>query len=206
MVCRVGAMVLSVALLAGCQSLPRAVPADGDGTPAGEAFAARQAEAAAISGWTLRGRSAVSAHGRGWNGTVHWQQDGESMDLRFMAPLGAGTVRISGTPGAMHIQGSDGTDFLTDDPETDLVRYLGVSVPVAAMRWWLLGVPVPGLGLAGLELDAAGRALRIDQAGWSVTYPRYAEYDGRVLPGIVVAEDGITRVRLVVDRFAVEAR
>lgn len=196
-----GLVFVVVALLAGCQSLPRAVPPVDDGTPAATAFAARQADAAAISGWTLRGRTAVAADDRGWNGALHWQQDGESLDLRFIAPLGAGTVRIRGSAEAMHIVASDGTDFLTDDPEADLQGYLGVAVPVTAMRWWLLGVPVPGQDVAALDLDEAGRATRIVQSGWTVRYPRYAAYGDRVLPGIIEAEDGHTRVRLIVDRL-----
>lgn len=194
-------LVAMMAVTAGCKSLPRAIPAEATDTPAELAFAQRQTDAAAIGSWTLRGRSAFAADGDGWSGAVHWRQTGTEMDLRFIAPLGAGTVRISGTPGMMHIQGSDGTDILSSDPAADLALHMGVSVPVEAMRWWVLGVPVPGLGLSHVELDAAGRAVRIEQAGWSVTYPRYSEYGGRILPGIVVAEDGTTRVRLIVDRM-----
>lgn len=188
-------------LMGGCRSLPEAVPAVDDGTPAAVAFAERQMDASQIGGWTLRGRTAIAANDRGWNGAVHWQQDGDVLDLRFIAPLGAGTVRIRGTAAAMHIEASDGTDILTHDPETDLERYLGVAVPVTAMRWWLLGVPVPGLEVVRLELDEAGRAVYIEQASWVVSYPRYAAYGDRVLPGVIEANDGQTRVRLIVDRL-----
>jgi outer membrane lipoprotein LolB len=196
-----GIILLLAAAITGCRSLPEAVPAVDDGTPAAVAFAARRADAAEINGWTLRGRTAVAANDRGWNGALHWQQDGEMLDLRFIAPLGAGTVRIRGTAVAMRIEASDGTDFLTNDPEADLEHYLGVAVPVTAMRWWLLGVPVPGLDVVRLELDEAGRAVYIEQANWAVSYPRYAAYGDRVLPGVIEANDGETRVRLIVDHF-----
>lgn len=194
-------LLAALLVLPGCRSLPRAVPAVDDGTPATVAFAARQADAEAINGWTLRGRAAVAAGDDGWNGALHWQQDAGLIDLRFIAPLGAGTIRIRGSAEAMHIVASDGTDFLTQNPEEDLRQYLGVAVPVTAMRWWLLGVPVPGVAFMELELDEAGRAVYLEQAGWTVRYPRYASYGDRVLPGVIEADNGETRVRLIIDRL-----
>jgi len=194
-------LLFGVLLLSGCQTLPRAVPPIGDGSPPELAFAERQVQFARIDAWTLRGRSALSNDGQGWNGTVSWEQRGSAMDLRFLAPLGAGTLRIQGDGELMHVQGSDGTDFLTTDPDLELARYLGVEVPVTAMRWWVLGVPVPGMATHALELDAAGRAVRMAQAGWLVSYPRYTERGGLIIPGIVVAERNGTRVRLIIDRW-----
>ena len=193
-----------VLLLAGCQALPRAVPAVGDGTPAAQAFDERRSELAALDAWTLRGRSAMSAHGRGWNGSVHWHQSADHIDLRLIAPLGAGTLRLTGLPEYMRIQASDGTDFFTLDPSGDLEAALGAPLPVGALRWWILGIPPPDVAVDALELDAAGRALGFAQDGWRVTYPRYTEHDGLVVPGIVVAERDGARIRVVVDAWSAQ--
>ena len=195
------AFMVAVLVLAGCQTLPRAVAPVSDGSPPEIAFADRQARFADIDTWTLRGRSALSNDGRGWNGTISWEQRGTALDLRFLAPLGAGTLRIQGDGELMHVQASDGTDFLTTDPDLELARFLGVEVPVTAMRWWVLGVPVPGVEAHEVELDEAGRAVSMTQAGWLVSYPRYTERGGQIIPGIVVAERAGTRVRLIIDRW-----
>lgn len=194
-------LLVIVLALGGCRTLPPAVPAVGDGVAPDAAFAARQAQLATLDAWTLRGRTAISAHGQGWNGTVHWDQRADGLDLRFIAPLGAGTVRITGSPGAMRVQGSDGTDFMSDDVDADLEHWLGAPVPVAALRWWVLGVPTPGDPVTALELDVAGRALGIEQGGWAIEYPRYAAHDGTVVPAVVVATRDGTRVRMVIDRW-----
>ena len=193
---------LLFALLAGCQALPRAVPAVGDGTPAAAAFAERRAALGTIDAWTLRGRSALSADRRGWSGTVHWTQAADRLDLRFIAPLGAGTLRLTGEPEHLRVRASDGTDFYSTDPAGDLARMLGAPLPVAALRWWVLGVPPPDASVTGLELDAAGRATAFAQDGWRVTYPRYTEHDGVVLPGVIVAERDGAKIRVVVDEWA----
>ncbi len=194
-------LLFAVLVLAGCQTLPRAVPPVGDGSAPEVAFAERQALFANIDAWTLRGRSALSNDGRGWNGTVSWEQRGTTMDLRFLAPLGAGTLLIQGDADSVRVQASDGTDFLTTDPDIELAHFLGVEVPVTAMRWWVLGVPVPDVKTHALELDEAGRMVRMVQSGWSVSYPRYSERGGQIVPGIVVAERDGTRVRLIIDRW-----
>lgn len=193
-----------VLLLAGCQTLPRAVPAVGDGTPAAAAFDARRTEMAALDVWTLRGRSALSAQGRGWSGSVHWHQSADHIDLRLIAPLGAGTLRLTGLPDYMRIQASDGTDFFTQDPAGDLESALGAPLPVGALRWWILGIPPPAVTVGTLEIDAAGRATAFTQDGWHVTYPRYTEHDGVVVPGVVVAERDGAKIRIVVDAWAAQ--
>lgn len=194
--------VAATLALAGCQTLPREVPAVDDGTPAAEAFSARRAELAAVTTWTLRGRSAVSADGRGWSGAVHWRQVGRSLDLRLIAPLGAGTLRLTGEPDRLRIRASDGTDFVSFDPAYDLGRALGAPLPVGALRWWVLGIPHPDAPVVALTLDVGGRAVAFEQGGWRVSFPSYTELDGTVMPGVVMAETDGARVRLVVEDWA----
>lgn len=195
-------LLVVLLLLAGCQTLPHA-PVD---DPARAAlFAERSAALSGLDGWTLRGRGALSAAGRGWSGSVHWTQCADGLDLRFIAPLGAGTVRISGGAGAMRVRATDGTDIVSHDIVADLDQWLGVGVPVPALRWWMLGLPMPSAAHAGLAIDAAGRAARFEQAGWSVAFPRYAAHGGHDVPAVVVAERPDARVRLAVERWRPEA-
>lgn len=198
---RVAAAIVVVAL-AGCQTLPRETPPVAGALPPADAFALRTASLTALDGWTLRGRGALSAGGRGWNGGVHWAQCADAFDLRFIAPLGAGTLRISGLPGAMRVRGTDGTDFHAADLEADLEHLLGARLPVESLRWWVVGVPAPDAAHLALDLDAAGRAMRFEQAGWAVSYPRYTTHAGIEVPALVVAERDDTRVRVVLDDWA----
>lgn len=197
---RVAAALVAVTL-SGCQALPRAVPAEPGALPPLEAYASREAQLAALEGWTLRGRGALATDGRGWNGTVHWAQCADEFDLRFIAPLGAGTVWVSGHPGMMRLRGTDGTDFVSDNVSADLEHWLGTALPVEPLRWWVVGLPAPDSGARDLEIDAAGRATGFEQAGWHVGFPRYTTHAGRPMPALVVATRDGTRIRMVVDRW-----
>lgn len=198
---RAFALAFAALAVGGCQTLPREAPAVSDGSPPAAAFAARERALGALDGWTLRGRGALNADGRGWNGSVHWAQcDGRS-DLRFIAPLGAGTVRLTGDDHAMRVQATDGTDFVSGDLAADLEHWLGVGVPVATLRWWIVGLPAPGDRYERLELDAAGRPTALEQAGWRVSFPRYAAHAGHQVPAIVAGERDGARVRLAIERW-----
>lgn len=186
-------------LLSACQTLPPRAPAVAGAEPPEQVFAARQARIAGVGDWTLRGRGAVSAAGRGWSGALHWRQRGPVMDLRFIAPLGAGTLRLTGTDEAMRVRGSDGTDFITADPATHLAATIGAPLPVAALRWWVLGVPEPGSGEHQVELDIAGRPTTMRQAGWTVDYERYVELDSVPLASKVTAVNGDLRMRFMIE-------
>lgn len=186
-------------LLSACQTLPPRVPAVAGAEPPEQVFAARQVRIAGIGAWTLRGRGAVSADGRGWSGGLHWRQQGPLMDLRFIAPLGAGTLRLTGTDEAMRVRGSDGTDFITADPAAHLSATIGAPLPVSALRWWVLGVPDPGSGGHEVELDIAGRPTIMQQAGWRVEYDRYVELDTVQLASRVTAVNGDLRMRFMIE-------
>ncbi len=194
--------LIVAAALAGCQAMPPRV----DAVPAARpqaAFNARIAALGAIDEWTLRGRSAVSSAGKGWSGTVHWRQQGDAMDLRFIAPLGAGTVRLAGRPGAVRVQDSDGTDFITADPDALLESMIGAPLPVTALRWWVLGLPHPDGGGFTVQLDTAGRPVRLVQAGWTVEYDRYTGFPGGVIAARLVARHADLRLRLAIEDWRV---
>lgn len=196
------AVILAALAIAGCQTLPPRVD-EGPVSEPREAFDQRVARIGATADWTLRGRGAVSSAGEGWSGTVHWRQQGDAMDLRFIAPLGAGTVRLVGRPGAVRVQDSDGTDFITADPDALLESMIGAPLPVTALRWWVLGLPHPDGGGFTVQLDAAGRPVRLVQAGWTVEYDRYTGFPGGVIAARLVARHADLRLRLAIEDWRV---
>ncbi|MFP4244551.1 MAG: lipoprotein insertase outer membrane protein LolB, partial [Ectothiorhodospira sp.] len=56
------------------------------------------------------------------------------------------------------------------------------------------------------ELDAAGRASRLEQAGWTVRYQRYDETQRPALPDRMTLEYDDIRLRLVLDDWRMGPR
>lgn len=183
-------------------ALSACVPAQRVDTPTD--YVARRAALSALEQWSLTGRLGVKLEQRGFTGALNWRQRGERLDMRFHGPLGAGAFRIGGTANALVLETGDGERHLLDDPEAMLDAQLGWSVPVDAMRFWLLGLPYPPWS-AHEELDEAGDLMRLDQQGWRVRYERYEAVDAWRMPRRVRIEGPDVTVRLAIHEWQLGA-
>ncbi|MEJ2059300.1 MAG: lipoprotein insertase outer membrane protein LolB [Gammaproteobacteria bacterium] len=190
------AWLLLALMLGGCASLPpdRAVQhAD---------WTMRVAHLQSAADWRLDGRVAVRVDGKGWQASLRWQQRPAGYEIDIYGPLGRILARLRGNPRTVVLQTARGERYQAADPERLMNQALGWQLPVQGMRYWLLGVPVPGEATEGLALDADGRAQTFRQAGWTVTYDNYLGGPAdRSLPQRVTLVRPGVRVRLVVDSW-----
>ncbi len=193
-------------LLGGCVTVaPPAPPTDPghDITSSVAERRAREAQLLSIADWTVGGRIALKAGTEGWNGSLKWTQNTDRLDFRFTAPLGVASFRIQGDPELLRITLSSGEEYQVTDPVADLNRMFGWSVPVHSMRYWMLGVPDPRSEYSEL-LDEAGNSSQLEQRGWVVSFDRYREVDGQVLPRRIVMTGHEVRIRVAVDSWQVQ--
>jgi outer membrane lipoprotein LolB len=82
----------------------------------------------------------------------------------------------------------------------EIERRLGFSLPLAELRWWLLGIPAPGE--ATLEQDGVTGEIRgFRQNGWQVNVEARAPAMGFALPRRLTAQREGARLKLAVDRW-----
>lgn len=180
------AAVLS--LLAGCATLP---------PPAAEDWPERRAALQALEAWSLDGRIAVAAGEDGFSGGLRWAQDGGRGDIAVSGPMGGRglAIRIEGDDAAVVV---DGTPLAQDESSRLLARWFGAErrLPVAEMRYWLVGAPAPGLP-AEETLGDDRRLASLAQSGWQVRYDRYEAVGALTLPArLEMATEGL-RLRVV---------
>ncbi len=193
---RVAALALLLTL-GGCvtQHAPWAPPTD-------------LAELQAIGGFELGGRIGVTTASDGFNGSLSWRQEGDRVKLSVHGALGAGRVEISGDASGVEIRASDGTRQRYADPTQALAEFYGWSLPVDALRYWVLGAPSPeSVPLEATPTDALGseRLSRLIQDDWQIDYTEYRVYDGWVLPRKLTLEGEDLRVKLVVRNWRLDA-
>lgn len=195
-----GLLLAGALLAAGCETLAPRV--EGPADP--KAWEARRAWLESLTAWRLEGRAAIAAYGEGWNASVDWTQDGERLDVNFSGPLGVGSARIAGTPDQLEVHTTDGEHFMTENPEADLYWQLGWTAPLDRMPYWVLGLPGPG-DEPVLEIDAAGRPVRLVQGEWTVDYVDYLLIDdaGHALPRKIEMQREGVRIRLVVSDWSI---
>lgn len=192
--------VMSLGLLSGCASMGDAD--DGYVPPAVQLeWDVRKDRLQQFNNWRLSARAASADDIFGFSGDVTWQQRGNTFDISGSGPLGIGGFRAKGTPDRVLLQTPEGTQ-VSNNPARDMQNQLGWRIPLEALRYWVLGLPWSPDGSnnssqANLdsrfeaEFDPAGRLLRLQQAGWTITYQRYAMQDflGIDLPVRLLVED-----------------
>lgn len=188
------ASVATVLLLAGCAT-PRSAA-----LPEIETWSARTSVLAGLDEWEFSGRIAVKTDIDGFNGKLRWAQDEDQFSATASGPFGAGAVRIEGDTQTVTITDNEGIQTELGSAEAEFRYRYGWSIPIASLRFWALGIPDPAVP-AETELNDAGQLLHMTQRGWSVSFSRYAEGGGQLMPKVLSAENSDTRVRLVIDHW-----
>ena len=160
----------------------------------------RQAALAATTDWEFRGRIAVKAGGEGFNGKFNWEQSGDNFFATVSGLLGIGAVRIEGDGQVIVLTDNDGIATVLSDPETELFRRYGWTIPVDSLRYWALGIPDPAND-AQTVVDDSGRLVNLLHGEWSLEISRYKESAGQQMPRTLTVTNPDTRVRMVIDNW-----
>jgi outer membrane lipoprotein LolB len=192
-----GAAGLAV-LLAGCRVAP--APAPGPGPGADAPWPEQRAALERLDHFSLNGRVAVAAKGEGFSGALRYQQEPQRSDLALDGPLGMGGFRVVLDGDQLTISTSRGEQLDGAAARAELEQSLGFSMPIAELRWWLLGIPAPGE--ASVDADAAsGEIHGFLQGGWNISIDARAPALGFALPQRLTATREGARMKLLVDRW-----
>ena len=173
-------------LLAGCAAAPVAP------TPGG-----RSADPQTLTQWTAKGRIALTAQREGGSGSFVWQQRSERTELAVRGPFGAGGLTVVTDGETLQVDDGSGRAIDGEAARLALEQRLGTKLPLAELRYWMLGVPAPEQG--GPVQRATGAVPGFTQGGWVVTYEAFRPAAGWSLPVRMTATTGDARVRIVVD-------
>jgi len=164
----------------------------------------RVADPQVLTQWTAKGRIALVAQGEGGSGSFVWQQRSERTELAVRGPLGAGGLQVVTDGSVLKVSDGTGQPLDGDAARAALERRLGVTLPLDALRYWMLGIPAPETA-GGLVQPATGSTPGFVQGGWVVSYEVLGVQAGWRLPSRLSATTGATRVRIVVDDWVLPA-
>jgi len=150
--------------------------------------------------WFASGRAAINNGTESWHVNLLWLQQGDDFQIRLFGPFGAGQVQLRGNNQQVELLTSDNERFYSHNIDSLLYERTGVKMPVAELRYWLIGLPSPG-GSNSTDIDKHGRLLRLQQGDWRVRYKRYVPVNGLVLPRKIFADKQDLDVRVVVDEW-----
>jgi outer membrane lipoprotein LolB len=189
------AAAAAVLLLAGgCASLP---PAE-----APEDWPARRAALQSLDGWKLNGRIAVAAGADGFSGGFDWAQTGARADIALSGPMGGTRLAIQVEGDRFQVTDERGASYAGEEAERFVADRIGPGqpLPVAAMRYWLVGVPAPDAPHEEMLGDDR-RLASLEQSGWRVRYERYEPVGALALPARLEMTTAGLRLRVVVSNW-----
>jgi len=193
------AVVAALALLAGCRTVPPPAPAvigPGADAPWPEQYAAL----AGLERYALTGRVAVAANGQGFSANLRYRQQPQRADLSLDGPMGIGGMRMEFSERNLSVTNSRGETLDGEAARAELENRLGFVLPLADLRWWLLGVPSPGTPATRNE-PAGGPIADFQQNGWHVSINSRAPGLGFSLPARLTVEREGARMKLLVESW-----
>ncbi len=155
---------------------------------------------AVYSDWQFRGRIAIRRGDEGWQARLFWQSSDTGYRIKISGPLGQGVMQLSGNDGAVLLQTADGQIITASEPGQLLEQATGWALPVAGMRYWVRGLPVPGISSQEIR-DSFGRPQHLRQSGWDISYQGFHRQQQADWPNRIRFEAGDIVVKLVIDHW-----
>lgn len=171
---RTALLAMLLLALAGCSTSPRTALPAGDWEHAAAAVLAHE-------NWALNGKIGVRAPSGNGAATLDWTQHGDAWRLVLGGALGMGRLMLEGTPDGVAWRDTRGNSGRHADPEALLRELWGWPLPVAALEYWVRGVPQPGVGIEHAE-PGEGGLRRFAQSGWEIETTERQEVEGLALP------------------------
>ncbi|WP_428309419.1 lipoprotein insertase outer membrane protein LolB [Hydrocarboniphaga sp.] len=185
-------------LLAGCVGAPLAPQREDSPAAREAAWRLHQNSLVAIDHFLMNGR--VTSAELALRADLRWNQGADGhFELRLAGPFGAGAVELRGDAQGVEVRNSDGVQY-TRDPEAWIRARYGWTLPIAGLRYWALGLPIPQAP-SQHQLDADGRLDTLTQNGWLLRYTEYRAQNGYDLPRRFEANNGRVTLKLLIDTW-----
>jgi len=155
-----------------------------------------------IKRWKLNGRLSLISKKENGTVTFHWAQDDDRYLMRFIAPLGQGTYALRGGEGnGVYLHTAKNKVLHADDAESLLRQYVGWYIPMSGFRYWVRGLPEPGVEVTDQQFDKQGRISEMQQAGWSISIKRYMDVAGVGLPSKIFMQNDHFKLKLIIQAW-----
>ena len=169
-------------------------------TVAGCAWLQNEPELSApdIGGFAVKGRMAVRQGTEGFSANFQWRHAGARDEIDLWGPIGQGHSRLVGDSGLVTVYTARGEVYRERDADVAMQRWLGFTLPIAALTHWIRGEPAPWLPVLASRSDDAGDLTMLEQLAWRLEFSDYGDdSDARRLPGRIIAIRGDVKVTLI---------
>jgi len=134
-----------------------------------------------LRSWSMKGKMAVKTVQKGGSATVIWDRDFAKHDVEIYGPFGGGRIRIAEDEFGATLTDNKKNVTIGETAYKLLYQEVGWPVPFDALKFWILGSPIPDVW-AEWELNDAGYLGWLRQGGWEITFDDYRDRGGVPMP------------------------
>ncbi|MGB1047777.1 MAG: lipoprotein insertase outer membrane protein LolB [Litorivicinaceae bacterium] len=122
-----------------------------------------------LNQWDLTAKFSVSTKEGTESGSIRWILNPDEERLDVLSPTGSVVAQLTMTESEARLK-TDDRETVAKDAETLFREVMDLSLPVAALRYWVRGLDAPDLPLESVEKDGEGRITDLTQDGWQLAY------------------------------------
>ena len=163
--------------------------------PAGAWMDERAAWFAVHPVWSVSGRAAIRDGERGGQLAFDWRADGDRHRVHLRTVTGGRQWLLEFEPGYAELEGTDVGRLVGPDPNALVEAAVGWAIPVVELSDWIRGLVAETDG--AVEFGSDGTLRRVSMDPWELSYQRFDEVEGQLMPARLEAESPPYRVRLV---------
>lgn len=155
-----------------------------------------------IQNWDLKAQIAVRTQKDAWSASLQWQQNQQDYHITLFGPLGSNAVELRGSSGRVQMSTSDGKTFTASSPEQLLKQQVGWAIPVSNLRYWVRGIPVPGIA-AQKQLDTYNHLINLQQQGWNIQFLHYTSVRHIDVPSKIFLNNPELNVKILINQWQI---
>jgi outer membrane lipoprotein LolB len=156
-----------------------------------------------LTRWSMDGRIAVQSGEKAWQANLFWEHEPQQDRLRLSGPWSQGLVSIVLQKDLIYVNEGGGVTALSKDPDAMLREKLGFVVPLASLRYWVLGRPNPALSSRPGAAHESDEDSAFEQSGWQIQVQNTSQVDGWLLPQKLVAQGAGVKLKIVTDQWVI---
>lgn len=165
----------------------------------------RQQQLNAVKQWNLKGSIHINDRldntTRSGTASFNWRQRCNNYTLNLLGTLGIGSAQIQGSPQNVILKTSNNERYEAPDADQLVARYLGWSLPITNLYYWIRGLPAPNVTITTRAFDRAQRLRKLQQQGWTIDYLNYRVINGIELPQQILLTREQLNIRITTRRW-----
>ena len=162
-----------------------------------------QVAASTVRSWKIKGRLAIKNARESGTLTLHWNQQTSVYELLLIAPFGQGSYLLKGSPDGVTMEGPKDLLLVATSPGQLLQQELGWKIHLEGLKYWIRGLPEPGVTYSELALDENGRLSNMQQSGFDIRVSRYTEQAGVSLPEKISIKGDNIQLKMVIQNWEI---